>query len=393
MRQAALFRVLLLLAGFLALAAAWTKEDHEIFRLREEIIATEGVNVTFYDFLGVKPSASHVEITKAFRRKSKQLHPDKAKRSFIASRAKPPRTSSGKKKDGVHVSKRPSDREIQKVVKHATERYARLGIVHDVLKGPGRERYDHFLNNGFPIWKGSGYYYSRFRPGLGTVLIGLFLAFGGAAHYLALVLSWKRQVEFVDRYIRHARRAAWGDELGIQGIGNLSNYNDNASTTAAAENGEEHVVLNRKQKRMMEKENRKESKKAKKEGSSGTATPTNVVTSVGDRKRVVAENGKVLIVDAIGNVFLEEETEDGEKEEFFLDINEIHRPTMRDTLAYRLPQWLYRKLVGRSVQDTPSQAQDPVDDEVTTSAEPETDSVSTPDVSSKKARKRRGKNA
>ncbi|EEP82979.1 conserved hypothetical protein [Uncinocarpus reesii 1704] len=392
MRQTALFRVLVLLAGFVVFAAAWTKEDHEIFRLREEIIATEGANVTFYDFLGVKPNVNQVDLNKAFRKKSKQIHPDKAKRSFVASRAKPPRTASGKKKPGVHVAKPPSEREIQHVVKQATERYARLGIVHDILKGPGRDRYDHFLSNGFPKWKGTGYYYSRFRPGLGSVLIGLFLAFGGAGHYFALVLGWKRQVEFVDRYIRHARRAAWGDELGIKGIGNLNSYEDRVADAAPADSGEEPAVLNRRQKRMMEKENRKDSKKAKREGSSGTATPTGVVTSVGDRKRVVAENGKVLIVDATGNVFLEEEAEDGTKEEFLLDVNEIHRPTIRDTMAYRLPSLLYHKLLGRFTGANSSEAPETAD-EVALSPEPETEIAHIPEISSKRAGKKRGKKA
>lgn len=341
------------------------------------------------DFLGIKPNARQADLSKAYRQKSKQLHPDKAKRAFIASRAKPGRTPPGQKKPGVHVSKPPSDREIQQVVKQATERFARLGIIHDILKGPQRERYDYFLNNGFPKWKGTGYYYSRFRPGLGSVLLGLFLAFGGAGHYLALILSWRRQVEFVDRYIRHARRAAWGDELGIKGIGNLNNYDDKASSTATPEN-EEPMVINRRQKRMMEKENRKESKKAKKDGSSGTATPTGIVTSVGDRKKVVAENGKVLIVDAIGNVYLEEETEDGEKEEFLLDLSEIQRPTVRDTMAYKLPMCLYQKVVGRFMGNVDTHTEAVVED-IIDAPEHDVDTTPVPETTLRKTSRRRGK--
>ena len=29
-------------------------------------------------------------------------------------------------------------------------------------------RYDFFYKNGVPRWRGTGYYYSRFRPGLGV---------------------------------------------------------------------------------------------------------------------------------------------------------------------------------------------------------------------------------
>src|SRR5438045_7587316 len=100
------------------------------------------------------------------------MHPDKAKQQFIASKALPKsrKTKMGQKKakPGVTVNKGPTDAELKRVYKLANERYARLAVVADILRGPGRERYDHFLKNGFPKWKGTGYYYSRFRPGLGS---------------------------------------------------------------------------------------------------------------------------------------------------------------------------------------------------------------------------------
>ena len=37
-----------LCSGLLALVAGFAKDDHEIFRLRDEIGATEGPEVTFY---------------------------------------------------------------------------------------------------------------------------------------------------------------------------------------------------------------------------------------------------------------------------------------------------------------------------------------------------------
>lgn len=37
-----------LCSGLLALVASFTKDDHEIFRLRDEIEASEGPEVTFY---------------------------------------------------------------------------------------------------------------------------------------------------------------------------------------------------------------------------------------------------------------------------------------------------------------------------------------------------------
>ncbi|OJJ47449.1 hypothetical protein ASPZODRAFT_130914 [Penicilliopsis zonata CBS 506.65] len=371
---------LLVLALLCVAVAAWTKEDYEIFRLNDDVAASEGPNVTFYDFLEVRPNANQDELNKAYRKKSRLLHPDKVKQTFIANRSKD-KSKAKRQQDGVYVSKGPSKREIDAAVKQAHERSTRLNLVANILRGPERARYDHFLKNGFPKWKGTGYYYSRFRPGLGSVLLGLFVVFCGGAHYAALVLGWKRQREFVDRYIRHARKAAWGDEIGVRGIPGLNEVAavPPAAGPSAPEAAEPAAMpMNRRQKRMMEKENRKESKKGGKssnnESRAGTATPPVTDASVGptgERKRVVAENGKVLIVDSIGNVFLEEETEDGERKEFLLDVNEIHRPTIRDTALYRFPIWCFNKTAGRVLGGTKDQSEEisiedasiPVDEE------------------------------
>ena len=130
------------------------------------------------------------------------MHPDKVKRSFRK----------------TTVGRKPTARQLEAHAKEASDRYARLGLVNKVLLGPGRARYDHFLSNGFPAWKGTGYYYARFRPGFGSVLVGLFIFVGGAGHYLALYLNWKRQQDFLLRYINFARRQAWGDNLNIPGV-------------------------------------------------------------------------------------------------------------------------------------------------------------------------------
>ncbi|KAJ5084353.1 hypothetical protein NUU61_008932 [Penicillium alfredii] len=349
---------------FVGLVAAWSKEDYEIFRLRDELAISEGPDVTFYDFLEIRPNANLEQITKAYRKKSRVLHPDKAKRAFIANHSKD-KSKSKATKSGVHVSSGPSKREIDAAVKTAHARSARLNLVANILRGPNRERYDHFLKHGFPRWKGTGYYYSRFRPGLGSVLAGLFLVFGGGAHYAALILGWKRQREFVDRYIRQARRAAWGDELGVRGIPGVDSLG--ATAPASAPDGEAGAVaMTRRQKRMMDRENRKESRKAPRATarSSGTSTPTEGGAPTGERKRVVAENGKVLIVDSVGNVFLEEDTEDDGRQEFLLDVDEIQRPTLRDTVLCKLPVWCFHRTVGRvlgtSVVDEEVDSPEPV---------------------------------
>ncbi|KAL7628557.1 hypothetical protein AAE478_000072 [Parahypoxylon ruwenzoriense] len=352
-----------LLALLTPLTAAWTKEDREIFRLRDEIATHEGPDVTFYDFLGVKSHATQDEINKAYRKKSRALHPDKVKQQLTAERTKQGKSkTSGKKKPGVTVTKPPSQAEIRAAVKAAGDRQARLSIIANILRGPGRARYDHFMANGFPVWKGTEYYYSRYRPGLGTVLMGCLLVGGGGFHYIALYMSWKRQREFVERYIKFARQAAWGDNLGIPGV-------DGAAATRATpppqqapvdNDDQPPMAMNRKQRRMQERGTRKESAKEGRrqprgrarlgQQASGSATPvpqTQASGPTGTKKRIVAENGKVLVVDSLGDVYLEQEDADGNVEEFLLDPNELPKPTISDTALVKLPRFFYAATLGK----------------------------------------------
>jgi hypothetical protein len=321
--------------------------DREIFRVRDELVAHEGPDVTFYQFLDLSPSASLDDINKAYRMKSRSLHPDKVKQQLAAERAKNlQKNKKAGSKPGVHVSKPPSASEIKAAVKRASERQARLSIVANILRGPERDRYDHFLSHGFPTWKGTEYYYSRYRPGLGTVLFGLFLVGGGAFHYIALYMSWKRQREFVERYIKFARHAAWGDNMGIPGLDGNTAPAPRAAAAARGNADDEDdegrmMPTNRKMRRMQEREAKKEASKsgqsaparkgrrpaASSTPASGAATPQPQQTGpTGAKKRVVAENGKVLVVDSLGDVYLEQEDEDGRVAEFLLDVSRPAAP-------------------------------------------------------------------
>ncbi|KAJ5739750.1 hypothetical protein N7533_012534 [Penicillium manginii] len=353
-----------LLLVFVGLAAAWSKDDYEIFSLRDDVATSEGTNVTFYDFLEIPANANQDKIIKAHRKKSRTLHPDKVTRTFIATYKT------------THEGSSPSKRQIETAVKEANTRSARLNLVANVLKGPGRDRYDHFLKHGFPLWKGTGYYYSRFRPGLGSVLIGLFLVFGGAAHYGALILGWKRQREFVGRYVRQARRAAWGDEIGVRGLEAIGGPTAPApAPTPAADSGSEQqgaVAMNR---------------PTASASASGTSTPTEGV-STGERKRVVAENGKVLIVDSVGNVFLEEEDEEGVRKEFLLDVDEIQKPGITETMVFQLPIWCFNKTVGRVFGSADADVEEEVVDEDEVEAEAEAVTSATSNTRSRRRGKR-----
>ncbi|KAK5173655.1 uncharacterized protein LTR77_002336 [Saxophila tyrrhenica] len=352
-----------LLLTLLPTTLAWTKEDHEIFRLKDEVQSSEGQNATFYTFVGVKPSASQEDINKAYRKLSRTIHPDKARSNWLATYNTPKKTTTkagAKPTTHVQKHKQPSQSEIKKFDKEASARFERLSLVANILRGPERERYDYFLSNGFPTWRGTGYYYERFRPGLGTVLFGLFVFVGGGVHYAALYLGWKRQREFVERYIKHARRMAWGDEGGIGAIPGLSGTSTpTGGQQQSMQDGDESMQWNRKQKRAMEKDRKKESKApvksaraADKAKNDGISTPQEAeITSgpVGAKKRTVAENGKVLIVDSVGNVFLEDETEEGDRQEFLLDPNEVPQPRLSDTFLVRGPIFLYNITLGRAL--------------------------------------------
>jgi hypothetical protein len=162
----------------LATVSAWTKEDHEIFDLVTALEVSEGKGTTFYSWLDVPSTATLVQINKAYRKKSMQLHPDK-----------------------------------NPGVKDIHERFARLGVIATILKDTeGRKRYDFFYKNGVPKWRGSGYYYARFRPGLGTVLVFLTILTSGL-QYLVQTLNYKRDLRRVELAIRDARLAAWGPKM------------------------------------------------------------------------------------------------------------------------------------------------------------------------------------
>lgn len=301
--------------------------DREIFTIRDELAQHEGPEMTFYTFLEIPPNASQDDINKAYRKKSKSLHPDKVKQQ-LTSAANKLKKEATKDKSGP-VVKPPTSSEIKAAVKAAGDRQARLSIVANVLKGPGRVRYDHFLSNGFPKWKGTGYYYDRYRPGLGTVMIGVFLALGGGVHYIALYMSWKQHREFVERYIKYARNAAWGDNLGI----NVDPVP--VETAAPAAEAAEVIPTNRRMRRMQEKESSKRDssqeggvrgrlgrKVAARTAAAESDTPIPVTAGPqGAKKKIRAENGKILVVDSLGDVYLEQEDEDGNMALFLLDVS------------------------------------------------------------------------
>jgi hypothetical protein len=139
-------------------------------------------------------------------------------------------------------------------------------------------------------------------------------------------MSWKRQQEFVGRYIKFARKAAWGDNLNIPGLDAMpgSGMATPPPAPPAREEGDEPMQpQNRRERRAQEKSAKKEKpeKKLKVKKEKASPSPARTPTGIaGPKKRVVAENGKILVVDSVGNVYLEQKDESGETHEFLLDV-------------------------------------------------------------------------
>ncbi|KAL4398960.1 endomembrane system protein [Malassezia pachydermatis] len=171
-----LLRVLAILTIFVVgvTAANWDKDDievctllltHQIFELQAALEESEGAGSNFYSIMGLRPSASLAEI-----RKAPDKNPD---------------------------------------VPDAHKRFERLGLIHRILRDERRDRYNHFLSKGFPKWRGSGYYYARFRPGLFMVLAFL-IAVSMGVQYLVQQYNWRRDQKRIENLRRSALAAAWG---------------------------------------------------------------------------------------------------------------------------------------------------------------------------------------
>lgn len=89
----------------------------------------------------------------------------------------------------------------------AKEKFARLGKIVAILRDSSkRERYNFFYKNGVPRWRGTGYYYSRFRPGLGFVSMFLALLFG-LMQYLVGWVNYHQERRRIASFVSDARQA------------------------------------------------------------------------------------------------------------------------------------------------------------------------------------------
>ncbi|KAF9928982.1 hypothetical protein FBU30_001987 [Linnemannia zychae] len=166
---------LLMMFAILALlqtVAAWEEGDFEIFDLVDALEKAEGSDVNFYSWMGVTQKAPKAEIERAYRKKTRTLHPDKIK---------------GKREKA-----------------EAQKKYARLSSIIAILRDDAkRERYNFFLKNGVPRWRGSAYLYRRHRPGLKSVIVFLFILASGfqyLARYVGYVQEKRKMSGMIEQY-------------------------------------------------------------------------------------------------------------------------------------------------------------------------------------------------
>lgn len=172
---------LIFLSALCFVVANWSPQDYEIFSLNDKIKKDLGSSATFYSWLGLEkgPKSSLEEITKAYRKLSRKLHPDKFRGKSRAAK------------------------------KLAEERFQRLSLVGNILRDNAlRRRYDYFHANGFPKWTKTGYLYSRFRPGFLLTLFGLYLLIS-TFQFISLKINRKQDYKRIAAMRESIKTQAW----------------------------------------------------------------------------------------------------------------------------------------------------------------------------------------
>jgi curved DNA-binding protein CbpA len=141
-------------------------------------------------------------------------------------------------------------------VKDIHARFARLGTITEILRNPTKRtqydvstandlsldqpRADHdscqqfFFKNGVPKWRGTGYYYSRFRPSIVHVLLFLVLL-SSLIHYAILRVNYRRDKQRIDYFTRAALAKAGGS--GALTNGSATPTTDTGSLPADGQDG------------------------------------------------------------------------------------------------------------------------------------------------------------
>lgn len=180
--------VWVLLAQFVT-SASFSNVDQEIFKVNHELKADLGEGIDFYQWLNLpkKAKSSYDEITRAYKKLSVKLHPDKFYQK--------------------NKSKYPL-RKFKKLEKLNNERYQRLSIIGEILRSDRKQRYDFYLSQGFPKWNGQNFLYSKFKPGLILTCLLVFVIVG-VLHYILISLQRSQERKRVESLKLDLKKSAW----------------------------------------------------------------------------------------------------------------------------------------------------------------------------------------
>ncbi|MCO5589977.1 hypothetical protein L7F22_043946 [Adiantum nelumboides] len=345
-----LFSILFILfAAVLLVRAQWDKDDYEIFELQAALEKDEGEGTNFYSFFNLTRSASAKDIRKAYRARSMELHPDK------------------------HASN-PA----------AARRFERLGVINKILRDHRRDRYDHFLTNGFPKWRGSGYFYARYRPGLISVLVFLVLI-TSTIELVIKTINYKRDQERLKSLITTAKVLAWGPRF--RSIEDGLKTGDNSQNKNVIVPGEKKVRVPLSGLDIPEITPRKpeedetaywdnDEKAVRKAIAAGTSANNNSALEYGSTRRyadaLVTRESEVLIMDPVS------------KEWTPLDLSSNPKPSFSNTWSFNLVRGIVAKVV-------PSSGGGAIHSELQGSDNNASNAVSSVDGSSSKKRKNKKK--
>ena len=143
------------------LVLAFDEDDYQIFKITDTLRDVIGPDANFYSALEVTQDADERQITKNYRKKSLEHHPDKS-----------------------------SSEESAKI-------YKALTSIVSILKNTKlRAKYDKHLKKGLPKWRGTDYYYDFFEPGI-IFIVSFILAAVSVAQYIILWIFYRRKIQFV----------------------------------------------------------------------------------------------------------------------------------------------------------------------------------------------------
>ncbi|VDM31906.1 unnamed protein product [Hydatigera taeniaeformis] len=155
---------------------AWDQSELEMFDLMEEM------STNFYEFLNVPPTATSLEIKRAYRKLSLEMHPDK----------------------------NPNDA-------NAGVKFRQLSVVYQILKDEERRRhYDEALENGIPDWRTPVFYYRKLRKMSNVEVSVLFSAVAITIHFATLWgLAFERRWTLREQLETHMKRHKASDKKKV----------------------------------------------------------------------------------------------------------------------------------------------------------------------------------